>query len=174
MQVVESCGPGNAGAQPLNFSFGGLELEGSSQNEPELNHVGRMGNAVISAEFHHFQIQVCPVVIVKHNHGRMSREPKQLLQEPQSLFLKCGRVGSTKVEYENVAPFLQLAKFAELEFAKGARREVSSEHACKSLNQAGIWGRKTDTNLLIKQGYPPGLTRGRANMCTRDTKTAQK
>ena len=75
MQVVEPCGPGNAGAQPLNFSFRRLKLESSSQNEAELNHVGRMGNAVISAEFHHFQIQVCPVVIVKHNHGGMGREP---------------------------------------------------------------------------------------------------
>ena len=81
----------------------------------------------------------------------MTGNAYDLLQEPQTFFLPPGRIAGAEVDEQDVTPISQLAEFADLEIAERARQEIFTEYPCKSLHQTGIWRRKTNTNLLIKQ-----------------------
>ena len=128
-QLVELSSIAGSRAQALQLFLCGVEFVSALQNQPELNHVGRVHHAIVGAVLHHSHEQRTILSVAKRDHRRMDGNLADLVHQTQAGFVVALSPGMPKIEQHHIAPIAMLVEAAQLEFVASARGKAGAQGA---------------------------------------------
>ena len=137
--------------QPAN----GVKAVRAVQNQPELNDIRWIRNAVVGAVLGHPQRKWPVLAVIEHHYRRMRGNPAPGVNQAQTQFVISLRAGRSQIEQHHVAPLAQFIQIAELEIAANIIFERTPECARNCASQPRILAYKTHMYRFLNQWSCP-------------------